>query len=146
MATYAKDTRVSVEKSRLEVERTLRRYGADSFFYGQERRQVTVAFEMQGRRVKFTLPMPDIDVFMLTATGKRRTAATQQAAFNQASKQRWRALALAIKAKLESIESGIETFDEAFMPQLVLVDGRTMAEVVAPQIEAGTLKLLAGGK
>lgn len=55
---------------------------------------------------------------------------------------------LAIKSKLESVESGIEQFDEAFMAQIVLPDGRTMAEYAMPQIAksytSGTMPPLLG--
>jgi hypothetical protein len=38
MTRYAADTSVSVEKSRMEIERTLARYGADAFAYFSEGR------------------------------------------------------------------------------------------------------------
>jgi hypothetical protein len=53
-----------------------------------------------------------------------------------ARRQRWRALALAIKAKLEAVESGIATFEEEFMAYIVLPDGQTVGEFLSPQIEA----------
>ena len=59
MPTYAKDTSVTSEKSRAEIERTLARYGANSFMYGWDQLRAIVAFEMNGRRIKFALPMPD---------------------------------------------------------------------------------------
>ena len=61
------------------------------------------------------------------------------AAWEQALRTRWRALLLCIKAKLESVESGIETFDTAFMAQIVLPDGRTVEERVLPEIEKAYL-------
>jgi hypothetical protein len=42
---------------------------------------------------------------------------------------------LVIKAKIESIESGVETFDEAFLANIVTPDGRTIAQWAVPQIE-----------
>lgn len=50
-------------------------------------------------------------------------------------RQRWRALALVIKAKLEAIESGITTVDAEFLAHLVLPDGRTYGEFALPQID-----------
>jgi hypothetical protein len=47
---------------------------------------------------------------------------------------RWRALLLVIKAKLESVESGIATFEEEFMAQIVLPDDQTVGQWVLPEV------------
>lgn len=65
------------------------------------------------------------------------------------ARQRWRALALAIKAKLEAVETGIATFEEEFLNYIVLPDGVTVGEFIRPQIETayatGTMpKMLPG--
>ncbi len=49
-------------------------------------------------------------------------------------KQRWRALLLRIKAKLESVASNIETFGGAFLAHVVMPDNRTVYEHTAPRI------------
>ena len=43
---YASDTEVSVEKSRSEIEGTLRRYGATGFLSGWEGSQAMIAFKV----------------------------------------------------------------------------------------------------
>lgn len=50
MTRYAAQTSVSTEKTRNEIERTLKRYGADRFAYVSEPDKATIAFEMKGRR------------------------------------------------------------------------------------------------
>lgn len=136
MTRYAESTSVSSDKSRAEIERTLSRYGATSFMYGWQQDRAVVAFEMQGRRVRFLLPMPDRAdrEFTLTPTGKKRSETQAQAAYEQATRQRWRALALVIKAKLEAVESGITEFEEEFMAHIVLPNGQTVGEHMVPQI------------
>ena len=52
----------------------------------------------------------------------------------QAERQRWRALLLVIKAKLESVENTIETFEQAFLENIVLPNDKTVADTVAPAI------------
>jgi hypothetical protein len=52
----------------------------------------------------------------------------------QACRQRWRALALAIKAKLEAVEAGITSFEDEFMAHIVLPDGSTFGRWARPQI------------
>ena len=67
-------------------------------------------------------------------------------AWEQACRSRWRALFLCIKAKLEAVESRIETFEEAFLAHVMMPDGMTVAEHAAPMIalsyETGTVRPL----
>ncbi len=132
--TYAENTTVSSEKSRTEIERTLTRYGATGFLYAWGATGATVAFQMSGRQIKFKLPMPSVEEFGETPTGLARSASAMQTAHDQAIRQRWRALALCIKAKLETIESGITEFDDEFMAHIVMPDGKTVGEIMVPQI------------
>lgn len=135
MATYASQTGVSSEASRAEIERTLRRYKATSFMYGWEETQALVGFVVNDRKIRFLLPMPNPKDRHFTHTPARRTLrspAEQEKAYEQAVKQRWRALALVIKAKLEAVEAGIVSFDEEFGMHFVLPSGRTVAQEVLP--------------
>lgn len=135
MGTYAKDTTVDTSRSRDEIERTLVRYGADQFMYGWRDGQALVEFKMKNRRIRFLLTLPGCDEFKLTEAKRIvRSEKAQSEAYDQACRQRWRALLLVIKAKLESQESGIETFEEAFAMQTVLPDGSTAAEYFLPQV------------
>lgn len=135
MGTYAKDTTVDASRSREEIERTLVRYGADQFMYGWRDKQALVEFKMNNRRIRFLLTLPSRDEFKFTEIKAIvRSDKAQSEAYEQACRQRWRALLLVIKAKLESQESGIETFEEAFAMQTVLPDGSTAAEYFLPQV------------
>lgn len=135
---YADKTSVSAEKSRAEIERTLQRYGADQFMYGWDSTRAIIGFRMTGKQVKFLLPMPDrgADEFQFTPTGKARAEDAAFKEWEQACRQRWRALSLVIKAKLEAVESGITVFEDEFMAHLVLPDGRTVSEFMVPQLAA----------
>ncbi len=130
---YANRTEVSPGKSRDEIERTLRRYGATKFMYGWQENAAVIGFEAYNRRIRFVLPLPREGEVERTATGRRRR--NPQKSLEQAERQRWRALALAVKAKLETVESGIATFEQEFMAYVVLPDGSTVGEWMAPQIE-----------
>jgi len=131
---YAQQTDVASDRSRGEIERTLTRYGATKFAYGWDEGRAVIQFEAHGRRIRFILPLPSVDDVKRTPKGRVRNAKTWQAVRDQATRQRWRALLLSIKAKLESVESGIEEFDEAFMAQIVLPDGSTVGERIKPEI------------
>lgn len=150
MATYASETTVPAERSRMEIERTLTRYGATSFMYGWEEAYAVVGFVVDERRVKFTLPMPDrSDPALKWSDHKPRRFRTDkqiEAAYEQAIRQRWRALALVVKAKLEAVEAGIVTFDEEFGMHFVLPSGRTVAQEVLPaMVEAYRLGHMPAG-
>lgn len=133
--TYANKTDVSPDKTMNEIRTTLRRWGADKFAFVDETKSVTVLFEYRQRRVRFCVPLPDkSDAAFIITKGAYKNRGFSQNAYDQAVRARWRALLLVIKAKLESVESGIETFEAAFMAQLLLANGQTMEEWAVPQI------------
>lgn len=142
MSRYAEQTSVPSDRSRSEIERTLTRYGATAFAYGWSGSTAQIMFELRtergSRRVRFSLPMPDRSApeFRLTPSTRRVRSAEQQAsAFEQAVRQRWRALALVIKAKLEAVSAGITTVEDEFLAHIVLPDGSTVGEYAAPGID-----------
>lgn len=140
---FAEHTNVPVERSRAEIETVLNRYGASAFAYGWNPRGAAIEFAADNRRVRFVLPLPDKAEFSHTtrkvnqhhAQRVRRSDADQEKAWEQACRQRWRALLLAIKAKLEAVDVGISTFENEFLAQIVLPEGRTVGEMAGPAIE-----------
>ena len=138
MSRYAENTSVSSERSRAEIEQTVSRYGASGFMYGWDGGTAVMAFQMHGRRIRFDLSMPDRSSrdFTQTETGRERSPAQAIKAWEQACRQRWRALALVIKAKLEAVESGITEFEEEFLAHIVLPNGNTVGRWMLPQVES----------
>lgn len=141
MAQYAAKTSVPVERSRAEIERTLERYGATSFAYGWDRDRAVIQFAAQDRQVRFLLPLPDRADPRFThykrgqyGSLQKRTENAAREQWEQACRQRWRALALAIKAKLEAVESGISEFEDEFAMWVVLPDGSTVKDHIKPAI------------
>lgn len=119
---FAADTSVPMDRSISEIRMTVRRYGASEFMHMESDAQAAVAFTMRGRRILFRVPMPDPKSRQFTRTeaqGKLRTPAAAQAAWEQACRSRWRALALVIKAKLEAVEVGIVVFEDEFLANTV---------------------------
>ncbi|WAJ27159.1 hypothetical protein [Antarcticirhabdus aurantiaca] len=133
---YAETTSVSVEKSEAEIKAMLRKAGATSLMSAEEPGNAVVAFEMQGRRILFRLPLPARDDKRFANDGRQRLrpADKRAAAWEQACRSRWRGLMLCIKAKLESVESGIETFETAFLAHVMLPDGSTVGDYAKPAI------------
>lgn len=133
---YASTTSVSVSKTKGEIDGLLRRHKATGFGCFEEATRAILVFEMAKRRIVFHLPLPNqMDKqFIMTERGKTRTADAAMASWEQACRSRWRALFLCIKAKLESIESGIETFEDAFLAHIQMPDGLSVSDHVRPRI------------
>jgi len=151
MATYAKRTEVSQDKSRTEIERTLARYGATGFMYGWSTKGAVIGFVMKGKQYRMSLRSPSIEQFQTNAIGAKRPTPQVKPAFEQAQRQRFRALALVIKAKLEAVESEISTVETEFLTWMVLPNGQTVGEWMLPQLESIYAKgkmppLLPGGE
>lgn len=142
---YAQNTDVTADRSKAQIESTLIAYGADQFMYGWTDEgtaagpdsAAVVQFRAHGRLIRFVMPMPrrDDPEFTTTSTGKARSDSAAFKAWEQAGRSRWRALLLAIKAKLEAVEVGLATFEQEFMAHTVLPDGRTVAEWLGPQLD-----------
>ena len=115
---YAEKTKVPVNQSRSEIEALLVKHKATSVAVFNSPDQAAIAFEMLGRRIIFRLSMPKGD--------------DQKS--EQEKRRKWRALLLSIKAKLASIEDGIETFEDAFLSHIVMPDGMTVGEHTRPRI------------
>ncbi len=144
MSRYASTTNVSVAKSKAEIEDTLLRYGCTGFVSGWHGEQAMIGFQIKNRQVQFVLPMPDrnSEEFTRTKTGRHRTEEAAFTAWEQGCRQRWRALALAIKAKLEAVECGIVTFDQEFLAHIVTPNGQTVGTQIIPMIEQGEMPQL----
>lgn len=115
---FAEHTKVPVDQTKTEIERTLVRYGADRFAYFTEAGKAVIVFEAKDRRLRFDLPLPQ----------------GESEKDQKMRRQKWRALLLCIKAKLESVASGIESFEEAFLAHVVLPNGQTVSDHIAPRI------------
>lgn len=111
---YAAKTEVPLDRSIEEIVKILRKAGADRIARAEEPGRIAVQCFLNDRLLRFAIGLPD---------------------GAQSRRQRGRALLLVIKAKIESIESGVETFDEAFLANIVTPDGRTIAQWAVPQIE-----------
>lgn len=142
MGRYAAKTSVSTNKSKAEIERTLTRYGASEFAYMTGKGKVMVGFLIEKHRIQISILLPPLQEFAQTGTGRDRCLSAMQTEWEQACRQRWRALAFIIKAKLEAIECGITSLQVEFLACTVLPSGQTIGEMVIPKMD----KILAGGK
>lgn len=137
---FAKTTEVPVEKTRLELERFLAKYGADAFGYATDGPQAKIAFRMAGRHYRFALTLPprdrrDFHEYKQGSTTFLRAKGMPEKLWEQECRSLWRALLLVVRAKLEAAAIGITSLEDEFMAAMVLSDGSTVAETMRPQIE-----------
>jgi len=142
--TYAKGTTVSTERTFTEIRTTLKRYKAEAIGTLETDDAIQLGFRVGNRNIRFTVPLPDLADMKFKGVNQhartKRSPDEMDRAYKQAVQERWRSLLLVIKAKLESVQSGIETLDQAFLAQLEAPGDpqrRTVGEVLIPQIERG---------
>jgi len=135
---YAAETEVPVERSKRAIEVLLQAHGADAYHTGWDARRDIIEFGWCGKQIRFILPRPSRDDHATSAKGRRRTPAETTRALEQADRQRWRALYLVVRAKLEAVEAGIAIFEEEFMA-FIVVPGRnqTIGEIMVPRLAQG---------
>ena len=122
LGQYAAGTSVPVERSRAEVERVVVKYGATKFGTLSEETKATVFFEIKGRQVQWAVPLPP----------KSQPTADREV------RRRWRVLVITVKAMLEAVESKLLTFDQAFLPHIVVPGtAKTIGEFIStPKLNA----------
>lgn len=141
MSKFASQTQVSVASSRAEIEKEITRFGASGFASAWQENRSLIEFIYKNKKIRFVLEIPPRSDFN-KPTRKVRGLWTQKHgddAWEQVKKQRWRALALIVKAKLVAVADGVTTFETEFMPHIVMPDDRTVAEHAAPAIEQALL-------
>lgn len=129
---YAENTTIPVEKSMNEINALIKKRGAERIGRVEEPNKFTVIFFLNDRMLKFCISAPswtDIDAHDEgNYRDIERPRDLRERLAEKVLMQRARALLLVIKAKFESIDSNVETFDEAFLPNIVMSDGATVME------------------
>lgn len=129
---YAEETKVPLEQSIAEIIGMLRKAGAQRIAQYEEPDRFTVTFQLDDRLVRFRVPL--ITEYRGPAAHGNGRPVDRHKWIGQRNRQKGRALMLVIKAKLESVESEVETFEEAFLANVVLSDGATIYERVREPI------------
>jgi hypothetical protein len=115
MTPFAAKTKVPVEKTKAEIERLLKRYGATGFATAWQGNSARIEFIARDWRIRVSVTVPEQE---------------------QASRQKWRALLLSVRAKLEMVNGNIVTFEEAFFADIVLPEtGKTVWETAREPVK-----------
>ena len=136
---FAKGTKVAIDTTTQQIKMMLRKAGAVAFATLEENESAAIAFRLHELNIRMTIPMPDRFAKRFTHTEERSLARSDDAAeklWEQASKERWRALHLCVKAKLEAIDAGVETFEDAFLAHVQMAGGQTVGEHLKDQLPA----------
>lgn len=114
MASFAAKTKVPVEKTRLEIERLVKKYGAKGFVSGWQGQNARIEFLCADRHIRLSVLVPPIE---------------------REAQQKWRTLLLLVKAKLAGVDAKIVTFEQAFVGDIVMPDGKTVYERIREPIK-----------
>ena len=116
MAKYAKTTSVPVNRSRTQIQDVLIGFGIDEFFFGTSSRGQGIGFKYEGRVYKYNVPLPE------------RTEDMSDKQYEQALRSRWRVLHMTLKMKLEEILGGGIPFEDQFLAQMCLPNGKSVSD------------------
>jgi hypothetical protein len=130
--TYAATTSVSLETSIADIIGMVKRAGATQVGQMEGVDSFLIAFRLGDRQMRFTVPL--VTQYKGPIKGGNGRQINQRLHIDQANRQKGRALWLVIKAKLESVESGVETFEQAFLANIVMADGATVYERIAEHL------------
>lgn len=111
---YAETTKVPVQNTISEIQRTVAKFGGEQFIHASMEDRLVVGFSMEGRQVRFQVPQYPQD--------------------GQTSRSVARALFLVLKAKLVAVNSGVAIFEDEFLGNIVLPDGRLLSQHVKPHL------------
>jgi hypothetical protein len=141
---YAEGTSVAVDRSKSELDRLLSKHGAtqQGMMADNEKGTAVVVFKLKGRHIQMPVPLPRIGDFAKhpdPRTRKPRTQDQQHRAWEQACRERWRAIVLLVKAKLEAVRIGTTTIEKEFLCDTLLPNGKTVYEQIHADVEKAYL-------
>ncbi len=138
MTRYATGTSVSINQTQMEIKSLLLKYGASGFMLAEnDEGHAVVGFQFNNRMYRINVVLPDImdpDIGF-SPKGKQRPPVQAEKAWKQACRSVWRAVRMYIYAKLEAVEIGITSLEEAFLADTMLSDGKRLAERAVPALE-----------
>lgn len=135
---YARKTSVSIDSSQQEVNRLLRRAGADKCMNGWDGDCAFVAFVLKDIPIRMKVDMPQKKDYEQTETGRQRKYNAALLAWEQACRQRMREFCLLLKAKLVAVSIDLRTIEHEFYADICLPakGGATIYECQRDQLQS----------
>ena len=138
---YAEDTEVAPEKSVADIGRTVKNAGGKNFVVGEvedvDGTKNFIQFTFNGWNFRMMIPTPsmtDDEIVYTDVRRLKRDLAGRTKALEQEERRRWRVLYLVVKAKFESIDSGLESVEKAFLSYVVLPDQSLLGDAIVPVV------------
>jgi hypothetical protein len=129
---YAETTTIPLERSIAEIIGMVRKAGGTQVGQLDTGESYIIAFTLGERQMRFTVPL--VTEYKGPSKAGNGREIDQARWIDQRNRQKGRALTLVIKAKLESVESGVETFEQAFLANIVVQGGMTVYERIKEPI------------
>lgn len=145
MSAY-QDTSVPVDKSQAAIRSMLRKYGADHFAFSESADLAEVAFRSGVLAVRMRVPIRPMTAEAARAVArqrKRKQDTAESDRWESETRRVWRVLYWLLKSRMEAIDAGVETFEQAFLAHLL--DPRSDRTVYETMADAGALKQLEAG-
>jgi hypothetical protein len=140
------NTNTSVTKSQEDIRWILSKYGAGGVQFSEnwEEKFVMVRFYYKiaerGYTILFKVPIPQ--VAHRSPKGRIRTQNQIETLQKQFERGIWRAIFWAIKSRMEAVEFGIESFQEAFLSHFeVPGTDKQIGDILIPRLISGNLML-----
>lgn len=121
---FASQTSVTVAESVADIQKIIARHGGKVLRCEEWNSGGICEFVAKNTKIRFVLEYRVTKSAMSHAPERR----------DQEHRAHWRALFLTIKAKFVSVETGIESFHEAFMGRIVQADDSVAVTKYLPQI------------
>lgn len=144
---YAEGTDVPVSRSKAQLEAMLKAAGAEGFASSWDQHGDRIEFLWRQLRIRFHLPKGDGGQYLHDRAGRVRKPDVVARMIEQKDRQRWRALYLVVRAKIEAVEAGIAVFEEEFLAFIVdEKTDKTVGAMLLPRLDGGARGLLSAGK
>lgn len=128
---FAADTKVPVDKTKIEISNLLRDWGCLSMTWGEHMDPPAGILEFTWKnegaiyRIRFTVVIP---------TKNQKGQTYNAIGMAQSARTSYRLLLLKLKADLNAVVAGLAKAEEILMPWMVDLNGKTIAEVLIPQL------------
>jgi hypothetical protein len=139
--SYATETSVPVEKSKMQIDALLAANGAQSRgIVVDDAGTAMIGFVMKGLKYRLTVPLPKIEKTPRDPRGGSRGWDEQHRAdwlrktWEQACRSQWRGMLLLLKAKFLAVEMGVTDVQKEFLSDLILPSGGTVLSELGKQI------------
>lgn len=143
-------TEVQVERSQGEIRKLLYAHDAANFSFSERSidgvQWASVEFVLHDQLVRVQAPLKGTDAKTINDKVNRSRTKTKAQIEREMSEQEarriWRVLYHGLKARLVSVEEGVETFEQAFLAHLVdPITRQTLWDATKSLIESGVLRL-----